>query len=134
MRISDWSSDVCSSDLFDVIDRRVDGGTQHRIHPNIQIVAACGLRNFHDWDIASLDLRKLFPELSDPVGGEHLVQPRDRDLGNLGELLDLLEHLASLHHIRGYKPLAERIAQARTQTELRFQRRDRKSTRLNSSH
>src|SRR3546814_4236584 len=87
MRISDWSSDVCSSDL-----------------------------------IASLDLRKLFPELSDPVGGEHLVQPRDRDLGNLGELLDLLEHLASLHHIRGYKPLAERIAQARTQTELRFQR------------
>src|SRR3546814_10339428 len=93
------------------MDRRVDGGTQRRIHPNIQIVAACGLRNFHDWDIASLDLRKLFPELSDPVGGEHLVQPRDRDLGNLGELLDLLEHLASLHHIRGYKPLAERIAQ-----------------------
>src|SRR3546814_16665745 len=104
------------------MDRRVDGGTQRRIHPNIQIVAACGLRNFHDWDIASLDLRKLFPELSDPVGGEHLVQPRDRDLGNLGELLDLLEHLASLHHIRGYKPLAERIAQARTQTALRFQR------------
>src|SRR3546814_16015480 len=77
------------------MDRRVDGGTQRRIHPNIQIVAACGLRNFHDWDIASLDLRKLFPELSDPVGGEHLVQPRDRDLGNLGELLDLLEHLRS---------------------------------------
>src|SRR3546814_11501387 len=50
---------------FDVMDRRVDGGTQRRIHPNIQIVAACGLRNFHDWDIASLDLRKLFPELSE---------------------------------------------------------------------
>src|SRR3546814_10901713 len=77
MRISDWSSDVCSSDLsiqqhfyctdedewnvlyvlrpgerlyltsgriddlaFDVMDRRVDGRPQRRMHPDVQIVAA----------------------------------------------------------------------------------------------
>src|SRR3546814_13551760 len=43
MRISDWSSDVCSSDLTYLLDRTAAGASAHRSAPALWIVGA-GLR------------------------------------------------------------------------------------------
>src|SRR3546814_7100863 len=114
MRISDWSSDVCSSDLlFDILRRRqqiafgtlgqqlrgvsVDldaGGLQSRVEPRRKLLA--------------LDR----PDIDAGAGGIERLEPT-------GFALALVERTAD-HN------------QQRVALQLRGQ--DRKSTRLNSSH
>src|SRR3546814_16676208 len=60
MRISDWSSDVCSSDLY-VEDRHEDGDSRHRIARHRRHAAAVIDSQFARW--------RHFPDQRDkPVG------------------------------------------------------------------
>src|SRR3546814_9849537 len=106
MRISDWSSDVCSSDLLVPAGARVDGPER--------------IRRFLD----SPESRRRFEQearvlhkLLECDAGLYVVDVRDPVLG---KHKDELAILASCGH-----PLLP---------VLNFIRRDRKSTRLNSSH
>src|SRR3546814_18155835 len=52
MRISDWSSDVCSSDLWAAAHLEALGGEATRLRPR-EVIA-----NFRRWTLRELDLRR----------------------------------------------------------------------------
>src|SRR3546814_3196651 len=108
MRISDWSSDVCSSDLPDFEVERLAGRKAH----------VAGAQQ--DAAIGQAEL------LQDIFGGiHHALVLRLRLLGRGdGDELDLVELMLADH--------AARVAAGRAR--LRPEAGDRKSTRLNSSH
>src|SRR3546814_1699026 len=104
MRISDWSSDVCSSDLL------------HRTpHRGMFLVYRQWLDRFR----ASGRLPDYQEMLDGPMGGElangtlNLIDTTPEESADF-----LLEHLSAASNILG----------------LGTERKDRKSTRLNSSH
>src|SRR3546814_6108996 len=111
MRISDWSSDVCSSDLPLIL---AEGKTD-----SIYLVAA--IRS----------LAPAFPTLS-PAGGGELLVRFPRSTASFERLFDLTG---------GQDPLQKFISQYRSEykpikgpTGTQPVIVDRKSTRLNSSH
>src|SRR3546814_1089574 len=119
MRISDWSSDVCSSDLARLADRagrlidvRVDRG-EHRLRVGVgfgrapvRVEARAGIP-----DEAVVDLERVLPaEEVEGSGWRRSRQRAKRLAGVAGEPMDS----ALTPHVRG--------------------RKDRKSTRLNPSH
>src|SRR3546814_1018870 len=106
MRISDWSSDVCSSDLRALIDL-------DRHHEAIAVLnAAAALAP--DYDIVHYRLGNAYFELDDH---EKAVAAYERAVA-----LDPKDSLFLLQRGRALSALA------------RYDAADRKSTRLNSSH
>src|SRR3546814_3015605 len=91
MRISDWSSDVCSSDLQKRHDRPADDRGAH-------------------------DARSLWRPVAEPFGRE---------------AEDRRKHQRIAEADQNQRPARQRARRHRRQDD---QRKDRKSTRLNSSH
>src|SRR3546814_5302727 len=124
MRISDWSSDVCSSDLLD--EQMQASGSSQRLSDRLNLILF--IVNFAgSLTIAALAILAL-----------RLVRRNSRDL---------LSAHAALEQSAGRLALANRaLEQANTNLEKRVAERtadlseaneeiqDRKSTRLNSSH
>src|SRR3546814_10436020 len=102
MRISDWSSDVCSSDLHGLSYTRFSISQPHlsadRIAPDGQVIVTVDVANIRD------------------LAGDEVVQ-----LSVGRTQASVTQPLLAL---KGFRPLALRPGE----------RRDRKSTRLNSSH
>src|SRR3546814_20915329 len=81
MRISDWSSDVCSSDLVQVATRSLPqlacratgltGPTAARFSTHHGLIARVGMRCGHRADIVA-QFSKLFFSLDDPGLGIHI--------------------------------------------------------------
>src|SRR3546814_4404765 len=108
MRISDWSSDVCSSDLF----------------------AAAPHQEARDGERDERERRRDADQLVDATEKLAFV-PGDTDVH--GAVDDMLVGKAAARDLRaGYGIIAD-LAHQRSVLRLRRQR-DRKSTRLNSSH
>src|SRR3546814_8805136 len=63
MRISDWSSDVCSSDLFRSKDMRAEA----QDHIDTINAALALVRSFLDWDRALRRLDELNAKVEDPT-------------------------------------------------------------------
>src|SRR3546814_1545451 len=70
MRISDWSSDVCSSDLLKVNPARIDGGGPNNIVPD-RAVLRVNLRPATAE--AEQEARSLITRLVDDVAARHEV-------------------------------------------------------------
>src|SRR3546814_6455293 len=88
MRSSDWSSDVCSSDLGVVGDRYRDGPDRHR-----------SLRAAVEWTIAQLDrpARRLFERLGVVEGSFDLEDAELLAEGIAEDPLDAVEAMVDLH-------------------------------------
>src|SRR3546814_8512226 len=113
MRISDWSSDVCSSDLADHAGRA---------HDNFARLAAEVARDlFHD----------LLDRLAPAIAGEGVAVARVDDQRAALAALDLLA--AKLDLGRATDVAREHARDDRAGCELDIGEVDRKSTRLNSS-
>src|SRR3546814_4359493 len=126
MRISDWSSDVCSSDLVSMMVKRrstslASPGRRSRVTPGVSSTSASflptsllnsvDLPTFGRPTIATVKLMRLF------------LQPFPlRDLGRLAGCGDIVEHdlRAAGDIARRHRVIGDSL--------------DRKSTRLNSSH
>src|SRR3546814_1774313 len=124
MRISDWSSDVCSSDLFERIivpDHDVAGAARAQ-RPDAALHAD-GARGY-----AADRGEGLIP--AQPARARHARQPDEvaRILRRIAHLVRVIivEHADRHIDARGLEPPRVRLRR----TELL----DRKSTRLNSSH
>src|SRR3546814_9689178 len=110
MRISDWSSDVCSSDLHVILSAMPDAlGARDAIAPGIRVD---------------------FPKDAPPLHGRPSL-PRYRDLARYMRGFDLL-----LSYNWGAMDgvMAHRLHRGRIPARLIHHEEDRKSTRLNSSH
>src|SRR3546814_6123146 len=120
MRISDWSSDVCSSDLHDGFARNAERERDARLGR----------------DDPETDLADLCRHGAKPLFGEVARDHRAEDRLEAGfQLLrqggDLLRHIIdAVDRRRGELAEDEEVEAARTPLD----RIDRKSTRLNSSH
>src|SRR3546814_5080287 len=120
MRISDWSSDVCSSDLY-ICDR--DG----------RVV---------DYNKAAAELWGRAPERSDPgvrfCGSHRLLSLRGETIPH--DACPMAQALATGEALRDEEILIERpdgsrlVALASNEQVREAEGRDRQSTRLNSSH
>src|SRR3546814_10310407 len=128
MRISDWSSDVCSSDLTPVV--YFAAYTQHTgsgvaITGSHNPPAYNGFKMMMDGKtLYGDDIQKLAQVMAEPESTDTLPSGQRRTL-------DLLD--AYVDHIRDTVKLARPMKIAE-QHDLDRQREDRKSTRLNSSH
>src|SRR3546814_17198545 len=71
MRISDWSSDVCSSDLISQHEIDLDGGQQNRQRHPVDIAQHMGQEQYPD-DIGGID-----PADVQPGGLQVILQRRD---------------------------------------------------------
>src|SRR3546814_9518001 len=135
MRISDWSSDVCSSDLEDVL-----------------VVGACrtavgdfggGLKNVPPCDLGALVLRSVLDRSNvSPADVEHVVfghvintEPRDMYLSRVAAMSAGIGHTTPAFNVnRLCGSGLQAIISAAQALKLGDARIDRKSTRLNSSH
>src|SRR3546814_5310844 len=107
MRISDWSSDVCSSDL-----RRNAGAADHFLERREEILAQFAFGKRRGADIGAA------------LG---LAVP--------GQVLERREDVPRLEHARAPRPLQSLDrGDAHLADEIGVFAEDRKSTRLNSSH
>src|SRR3546814_5046174 len=114
MRISDWSSDVCSSDLFDV-----------------ELLETSALaRVGADMNMVGIDLRRAALSESASVVAETL--PRVKAvMADVGDSIADLDSAVTDPRVRAE---LDRFSAAREQLRLAYTDIDRKSTRLNSSH
>src|SRR3546814_4126504 len=120
MRISDWSSDVCSSDLLDPAP-----GVELRVRGRDVDVAVLAQEAQREPALLLATVAAL-PDLADERRRQVVAQP----VAALGENLrlvgpDLLVQLAQRRFLGGL---------AGVDAALRHLPEDRKSTRLNSSH
>src|SRR3546814_1304660 len=135
MRISDWSSDVCSSDLADAVANghrlaveRVDFGVRERdggIESGAEVDPAGGIAR-------AVEFGALLGERNERVSGAHVALVVRAMLGKIGVEL-------GAHRSRGRLALEPRaVGLLGTRRDDRvlpmLREQDRKSTRLNSSH
>src|SRR3546814_2055304 len=128
MRISDWSSDVCSSDLFDHLgiacaelargQRREGGGVDQD---------ECGLVEGADQILARGDVDR-------GLAADATVDLREQGRRHLDEDAAALDDAACEADEIADHPAAERDDMVAALDSLADQPLDRKSTRLNSSH
>src|SRR3546814_4683713 len=111
MRISDWSSDVCSSDL--ILERKID--LRHRLEDQL-LGDALVVIAFEPGEQVTLVRKKQRALDFEPIGGEPLEA--DRRIGAVGAGPKILPDTRLRVEIGPDRPAVE----------------DRKSTRLNSSH
>src|SRR3546814_2765246 len=110
MRISDWSSDVCSSDLEDQRDAVLRG-------QRAQALEEARLRRQETLERLDDDAAELVVILADQAGGGlQVVERRDQHL-----VADPRRYAGGIRH------RLREVGQP-------LRRQDRKSTRLNSSH
>src|SRR3546814_10915094 len=109
MRISDWSSDVCSSDLATLADGR-------RVTRSLAVAP-------RGWDISRLGSLPKYPV---PSATFQRLRPP--------ELAQIKAARATDHDSDGWRQRFVWPAPGRISTNFGSQRIDRKSTRLNSSH
>src|SRR3546814_3581161 len=76
MRISDWSSDVCSSDLAEAVERIQDPALQRGERDEQQIWKG---------DLGEQDGERQLLRLLGEAGGDHVDEPRHAGLGGGGE-------------------------------------------------
>src|SRR3546814_2865932 len=112
MRISDWSSDVCSSDLKDLLFTSV-----HEVWPGHFL-------NFLHSNRATSIFGKLFVGYAFAEGWAHYTEEMMWDAG-LGDG-DLETHIGQLSNAL--------LRDCRYLSAIGLHTQDRKSTRLNSSH
>src|SRR3546814_5708088 len=128
MRISDWSSDVCSSDLVDPLRMYQTVGTEERVADQLSRILSSRLRNeLGKQPFAAL----LSPErgvLMDQI--QTSVNQAARRYG--AEVVDVRIKRADLPAGTPLDSAFERMRTARRLEAASI--RDRKSTRLNSSH
>src|SRR3546814_6499424 len=123
MRISDWSSDVCSSDL-ELVGQRVVGRVDRlRAHTPFSLVHRLA-------DLADI------PLVVELARGEHVVEVALATGLEAGPVAPLVR--VAHARVEGL-PLLQRLvlglrAHPRQVLDAQLQRVDRKSTRLNSSH
>src|SRR3546814_20511160 len=97
MRISDWSSDVCSSDLLGDLDLLVLGiafepDDLHAVEQRLRQVERVRGGDEHDVAEVDVDLQIMVLELAILFGVENLEQRRGRIASEiLAELVDLVE-------------------------------------------
>src|SRR3546814_10591625 len=94
MRISDWSSDVCSSDLHRQADAGVAGGRLHDRAAGLQLAGAFGILDHRERDAildraGGIGALALVPHLV--IGAEHPAQP------NMRRVADRLQYRIDLH-------------------------------------
>src|SRR3546814_4801516 len=124
MRISDWSSDVCSSDLFLV----EGGGVLDRVEFAVDADAG---------EAGLLPLRQ-FLAIFALAAADH--RGEEIEAGAFGELHHAVDHLADRLRADGEAGggavgnADARPEEAHIVVDLRHGGEDRKSTRLNSSH
>src|SRR3546814_3497925 len=111
MRISDWSSDVCSSDLAEGADRRVQGAFEDKLLNK--------LRRLQQRVALARRLRQVLMQVAEKARVERRVAKIMQQ--GAGIRVDLLPE-----HQQGTRRFKRQWQ--------REQRVDRKSTRLNSSH
>src|SRR3546814_5632341 len=116
MRISDWSSDVCSSDLHRIGRLLVDRIGERRHHAPFR----CGWARLPDVGKAFLIAAKTKPPFSLETGGGGLRDPLDR-----APALTLRDQ---------HERVLERLAGAGVVTPVERHVGDRKSKRLTTSH
>src|SRR3546814_3095912 len=90
MRISDWSSDVCSSDLFETVDLR---------HPDVE------------QDAARLELTEAFQKISPAtegagaeLGGAKYEADRPADVAIIVHYMNMLRRQGNFLRDRRYRP------------------------------
>src|SRR3546814_9037934 len=113
MRISDWSSDVCSSDLH-----IIDGDALPYAPDKLARKPTCGVDGF-----LGVDLRVGTIIDAAPFAGAR--KPAYRLRVDFGPVVGVLETSAQITHYRIETLIGRRVVGAL---------KDRKSTRLNSSH
>src|SRR3546814_7559625 len=121
MRISDWSSDVCSSDLLAVLGHRLADRVQRLGHRRID--EAAGVHHHHvGVVVAGRQLVAFDPQLGeDALGIDQRLGAAEADETDLG-------------WGRGHGLRARETAADYSGARIRVLNVDRKSTRLNSSH
>src|SRR3546814_8671999 len=98
MRISDWSSDVCSADLHLARRLRVGGQLDHRLDRVADDVALPGGEEVHDEARGCLEGHTL----GRGRGGVHEIEARA-----LGGFLGRLQHVDDLRRLADLLPVAE---------------------------
>src|SRR3546814_1873405 len=121
MRISDWSSDVCSSDLPNAAERRSATAVGSR-PAGFRPAHAPQWREAHASEVSPGDA--VAAERSEPDKGRREGAPLGIRFAEIRRQLDF--QLLALDHVRGH--VAEAAGHHVVEVE------DRKSTRLNSSH
>src|SRR3546814_10171990 len=124
MRISDWSSDVCSSDLF------ADADTAQLLAQRVPLEHA-----FESQEVRhggrELDVRCRADRAAVPDVRREAHVKRMRKRGDMPAFRDAGPDAVRLDHRDG--PIGDEVACTESR-EFALTGRDRKSTRLNSSH
>src|SRR3546814_6472651 len=126
MRISDWSSDVCSSDLIDVSEGREQLGELHHQEPVLTVRLVALWLSFLRFvpaetrnaiEIAAQCFKGVRTQIAGAFTlGKKAVNLHQRQM--VADRINIHQYLASVSLLR----------------HRHHQRGDRKSTRLNSSH
>src|SRR3546814_10210516 len=124
MRISDWSSDVCSSDLHPGFRNSVASYTVSLLQP--KVIADMKLAD-HGYRVIERPISNFLPQEDGTYlklgGGLERTQAEFRKFSNRDA--EVLPH---------YYDALENVAELLRDLALRVPPKDRKSTRLNSSH
>src|SRR3546814_8483092 len=126
MRISDWSSDVCSSDLEDIIRQPGEDGEEPPPPPKLQSSAKPGGVVALSWDVVDdADGYEIWAtkDLAMGFGGAPLATVEAGTAVDVPELLAAEEEGEAIYQVVSVLPSG-----TRAQTNLE----DRKRTRLNS--
>src|SRR3546814_7090091 len=133
MRISDWSSDVCSSDLLtllEALDREVVERSPEQFYylARATYVKDEGLLDRFDQVFA-----KVFKAVATRYGTEAADIPADW-LRAVAEKYLTPEEMAAIEALGSWDEIMETLKKRLEEQQGRHQGGDRKSTRLNSSH
>src|SRR3546814_10898983 len=119
MRISDWSSDVCSSDLMRACDQSFER--------NILVVSF----DLYDWLDMTLDQLRIFVAVAER---EHVTQAARALNLTQSAVSAAIATLEDRHGAHLFDRVGRGIAPTEAGRAFLPAARDRKSTRLNSSH
>src|SRR3546814_2393731 len=145
MRISDWSSDVCSSDLLEAIgmiaDARAQGAkisdvfAQRDAFDQIDPLVEKIIRSFYDGNLRRAAGRNKVTGILRSYSELASEQRADTDLfGNAAPPTPADLYAAAIEHQHEADLLATAADAGAEAMPSENSRRDRKSTRLNSSH
>src|SRR3546814_11171122 len=103
MRISDWSSDVCSSDLI----RIADPTPEHRVEADADAVLPALVRQYLVLQPGREDEERTFGGIVPRIAGVHLVRSEERSVGK--ECVSTCRYWWSLYHSKKNRHELKRI-------------------------